>query len=599
VPHQVTVDAPALAPPVTVDGGTVAIDPRSIVVSHVRISALDGTLDVSGRTGEYRDGIHALDASVNGNAGLALPEWLHARAGLPESLRLRGAVTLSGVNAAWQSNGAVRARGNVTVTGGPVVGFTIARTLSRIDLTELTIRDEASDATVSGSLEGSRFDARFKGRLAGTSIAQVFADPPVALAELHGDLQLSGDWKNPGHGTGSGFLRGSDIRLPVRVPDPLNVEVLWVEAKDSLLTIKAATLAAGSNRVSFSGSVERSRGRFRVDADLHADLITLPVPAPAAAPAPPPDPEASVAEDRRSLRLLDDLPLSGEVRFDIRRLRRGSTEIAPLVGSAALETGHLDLRVRKASLCSIDLEGSAVATSTTMDLKVAARTRGARLEHSVDCLTDQRLAVTGALDLDVELAARGEPGTLLDRLQGRFSAVSRDGRIEKFEALSRIFDLLNVTEVVHGTLPDLKQKGMAYRSVRVAGRVAGRKVNVEEAVLDATGVKIAAQGSVDYASKKVHVSVLVAPLQTANRVLDKLPILGRIFGGTVLALPVQVSGTVDKPVVVPLGPRAVASRLVDIIANTLKLPADLVNTMSTEVQGKKGSPPAGPAARQR
>jgi hypothetical protein len=74
--------------------------------------------------------------------------------------------------------------------------------------------------------------------------------------------------------------------------------------------------------------------------------------------------------------------------------------------------------------------------------------------------------------------------------------------------------------------------------------------------------------------------VLVAPLQTANKIVDKIPILRHIMGGTVLALPVQVLGTVDSPLVVPLGPKAVASRMVDLLANTLKLPAAVVNTVS-------------------
>ena len=66
--------------------------------------------------------------------------------------------------------------------------------------------------------------------------------------------------------------------------------------------------------------------------------------------------------------------------------------------------------------------------------------------------------------------------------------------------------------------------------------------------------------------------------------LDQAPdlALARFEGGTVLALPVQVGGTIKAPLVVPLGTRAVASRMVDIITNTLKLPVDLVNALPTE-----------------
>jgi hypothetical protein len=58
----------------------------------------------------------------------------------------------------------------------------------------------------------------------------------------------------------------------------------------------------------------------------------------------------------------------------------------------------------------------------------------------------------------------------------------------------------------------------------------------------------------------------------------------------VLAIPVRVGGTIAEPVVVPWGLRAVASRMTDIIANTLKLPADLVNVMSADPAAQPEAP---------
>ena len=548
------------------------------------VSALDGRSGDCRTTDDYRDGIDELDAHVAGRLGLELLGWLHLKASLPDGLRLRDAVALSNVNAKWRKSGANE--GERTGGGHGWTGHRIrvSRTPDRIELSNLTVRDDGSDATLGGSLEGTRFEAKFKGKLAGTSIANMFMQPPVTLTEMSGDLQIDGDWNQPGHGTGTGVLRGSGIHLPLHVPEPLNIETFSLEAKGSLITIQSAMLEAGPNRLAVSGSVDRSKEKFRVDADLRSDEITLP--APKETTEPKPDQTTAAAETRQSLSFLDRVPLTGEVRVDIRRLRRGPIEITPLVGSAALETGHLDLRIREASVCAISLVGSGGATSTTMSLDIAAHARDVDLDKSVACLTEQRLSVTGRVDVDIEMKAQGEPGALLDHLEGKFSAVSRDGRIEKFDTLTKVFDLLNVTEVVHGTLPDLKTKGMAYRSASIKGRIAGQTAHFDEAVLDATGVKIAAQGSANYGTRKVDVNVLVAPLQTANRFLDKLPIIGRIFGGTVLALPVRVGGTFEKPIIIPLGARAVASRLVDIIANTVKLPVDLVTTTSTEGNGK-------------
>jgi hypothetical protein len=110
-------------------------------------------------------------------------------------------------------------------------------------------------------------------------------------------------------------------------------------------------------------------------------------------------------------------------------------------------------------------------------------------------------------------------------------------------------------------------------------------------MLDAPTVKIVAAGNVDINTDKLSVDVLVAPLQSANYILEHVPLLTRIFGGSVLAVPVRVTGTLKNPIVVPLGPGAVTRRLTDIVGNVLKLPADAIKivTPNTASQGESTS----------
>jgi len=99
-------------------------------------------------------------------------------------------------------------------------------------------------------------------------------------------------------------------------------------------------------------------------------------------------------------------------------------------------------------------------------------------------------------------------------------------------------------------------------------------------MLDAPTVHVAATGRIDTDTGNLAMDVMVAPLQTANAILDKIPLLGRIFGGSVLALPIQVAGTMEDPIIVPLGPGAVATRMTSIMANTLRLPFDAIKIFS-------------------
>ncbi len=588
-PHQVRFDAPALGPPLAFDSGTVEVESRAIVVRSVHVSALDLDLDLGGRVGDYRNGIEHVQASLQGRLGAESLDWIAGRAGIADRWRLRDALGVPGVDVSWDKAGSIKAQGSVQVHGGPAIGFTASRVGEGIRIDRLAIRDDASEATFAGSLEGERFDMAFTGHLAGSSIARVFATPPIALGTLQGDLRLSGDLRRPGYGTGSGSLQGEDIRVPVAaLAEPLVVERFAMTAHDARISIASATLSSGPSRMTVSGSLDRGGSAFRVDGDVRADTIVIPEPVPGPATAAPADVAAPSLADR--LGILERLPWSGEVRFDIGHLRKGRLDVAPLTGSATLDAARLDARITRASFCSLSLNGNATAKAKHVDAVVVIRARDAVLDESIACLSNARVQMTGRMDLDADLSASGAPDALLDALQGRFSATSRAGRIEKFDTLTKIFDLLNVTEVVRGKMPDLQQKGMGYRWAKVDGTIDGSTVRFDQAVLDATGIKIAAEGSVDYASGKVDVNVLVAPLQTVNWILDNTPVLRRIFGGTVLALPVRVNGTVDRPIVVPLGPKAVASRLIDIIANTVKLPADLIETMSGESRAGATTP---------
>lgn len=155
------------------------------------------------------------------------------------------------------------------------------------------------------------------------------------------------------------------------------------------------------------------------------------------------------------------------------------------------------------------------------------------------------------------------------------------------------FDALNVTGVLEGKLPDVNQAGMAYPYAEVRGTIQGMKITADEFALNAKNVTVTAQGSIDFATDRIDGTVLAAPLPTVNWIVSKIPILGNILGTTVLAIPVQISGKLDSPIVVPLGPQAVAVRFKDILSNTLRLPIELnrVTPRGDHASGLAPEPP--------
>ena len=81
---------------------------------------------------------------------------------------------------------------------------------------------------------------------------------------------------------------------------------------------------------------------------------------------------------------------------------------------------------------------------------------------------------------------------------------------------------------------------------------------------------MAGQGEMDLAEGKVNLTVLVAPLRTVDRVINLIPLVRYILAGTLITVPVKVSGDLKDLKVTALPPSAVGSELLGIM--TLHLP---------------------------
>jgi len=99
--------------------------------------------------------------------------------------------------------------------------------------------------------------------------------------------------------------------------------------------------------------------------------------------------------------------------------------------------------------------------------------------------------------------------------------------------------------------------------------------------LDSSAVGLAATGWISLLDRKTHLTMLVAPFSSLDRLVRAIPIVGYIIGGTLTSVPIGVSGDIRDPRVVPLGPRAIGSELAGIFTRIFKLPGKLLAPSST------------------
>jgi hypothetical protein len=131
----------------------------------------------------------------------------------------------------------------------------------------------------------------------------------------------------------------------------------------------------------------------------------------------------------------------------------------------------------------------------------------------------------------------------------------------------------------------------------VRGTAQEGRVKIDEAVVSSSIAHMAATGSIDFRRQALDLTVLTAPLTTVDAAVKKIPIVREILGGSLVTVPVRVTGPFDQLKVDAVPPAAVAEELGGIMKRTLKLPFKIIAPVipgKKKQSGAKGPGTTGP-----
>ena len=101
-----------------------------------------------------------------------------------------------------------------------------------------------------------------------------------------------------------------------------------------------------------------------------------------------------------------------------------------------------------------------------------------------------------------------------------------------------------------------------------------------EILLDGNSLKITGQGTIALDTREADIKLLAAPLKTIDRVVNKIPIVNYIAGGSLISIPLRITGPLADIKVSLMSPSAVGEGLLNIMGRTLKAPFKLVQSAS-------------------
>ena len=271
--------------------------------------------------------------------------------------------------------------------------------------------------------------------------------------------------------------------------------------------------------------------------------------------------------------------MKGRIISRIEALTLGPFQWSPLNATTHLARNDWHCRIEDASLCGIATRGDIHFGPQTLSIALSPAIKEAAFDETMTCLLKKPNLIDGRFDLEGQLESQSSYRNVVRHMDGQMALKARNGRIYRFNLLSKVLAVVNLTEVLRGKMPDLMRNGLAYESIAIQLDINNGIAIIKEAVIDGASANLAGQGTIDLTTGETDMMILVAPFKTVDALVSYTPLLGDWLGGTLISIPVEVTGAFADPNVTPLAPSAVGSSLMNLMKRTIKFPVKIVEPL--------------------
>lgn len=549
---------------ITVSRGKFEANERRVTFSDAVAVMLDASLIARGTFDYNKADAIQFETSGTGTIGPRMTQWLSQYVELPEKMKLRSPVKIAAERFAWRSGGDISFRGQVIAAGGPAISLDAVKQPQRLALRNLAIDDGDRRARMTLQLAKDNLDMSFSGELTQQTIDKIFASFPMKGSSLRGDIQVSAALAAPVTVSARGQLSGTNLLIPLATENAL-IEKFGIEANGESVLVRSADVRWGQSHLVMSGRVSGAKNMLRVDAVVTGDQI---------------DWEklqgSFGGESKRSRQNKDGITsfpdVEGTIRLKTDRFMFERFNFSPLEATASFSPSGLGVDIDRGVACGITTSGrvDVVGADIGIDLRLSAT--DAPLEPTAVCLTNQQNDVKGIYALTARLVGRGNRGQLLRSLKGNFEFSARDGEFIRSPGIDATFDYLNSTGDFKVAFPDLDRETFPYRFIGIKGRIDGKMLVGDEINVASSQLNLSGQGKVDLELKQIDGKGLIAVLKPIDDVIARIPVISSMLGGSLVGIPVRVTGPLERPDVTYLSPSDVGMELLNIPLRILGVP---------------------------
>jgi len=250
-----------------------------------------------------------------------------------------------------------------------------------------------------------------------------------------------------------------------------------------------------------------------------------------------------------------------------------------VTGTVDVQRDKISAIVERAELCNIPVTGRGSYGDDKLELTVGLKGKNLEVATTYTCLTRGKVKMTGNMGVIGRVTTNGAIEKLVSNLEGPLEMNFANGVIQQGRLVAAILEVLNVTEVVRGRLPNLSTSGLSYHTIKIQGRFGDGKLYLDEINMDGETLDLVGNGSIDLKKNTLHVELLAAPFKTVDSVIKYIPGVNYLLNGSLVAIPLSISGSLADPKVVVMSASSVSKSLLNLGARTLNLPLKVLQSI--------------------
>ncbi len=602
--------SPLLPEPASTKKLSAAINHNEVHIKEAEIQFLGQTFSLKGvLKHQHLDNWYGT-IEFNGPVEARLASWISSKGLFPEKLRPQIPCTMENMKLSWQGE-------TIGVAGNILHGLAGGRLpMARIDFEDTPDHLRINDLTFYAPGEQGRLELdlwrlspnslvlSWEGFVNADTIDALFIHSSFNSGNFSGAFTISYFADQPEATLFEGLLKAENLRLKTgSSSDPVVITNLDMKGVGRQLRIPALNLVIGSEKISGSGQLEAEKDGFQLDIAVAAPFLakksltnlSLAMQETLNAFL------AGRADQVSGLEMARALNITGRVGFDFDSFTLSRTATTPYDGAKTITYTFYDVKgdlqlapdrisrteIFSSKLCGLDFKGSWFSADN-LGQKFQLNTyphETSRLENVLPCLGVQQDLIEGEFSLQANLLK--EANTWYG---GNIHIRSSQGRILRLRTLSRIFKVVNITDLFERQVGNRGKGGFPFSQMDIDTHIDANNLIIDRAIIRGEGLNLFTRGEIHLDDYDADLTLLIAPFKTFDTIVSMVPIIGQpIIGedGSRVSIPVAVKGPIADPTITPMHPEALGGAIFDLVKDTFMLPYNILNF--PEKQGKEKS----------